>query len=45
MSGNPEALHKPFASAEFHAALDRTISRLTLALQDAALRRHLGTEK
>jgi hypothetical protein len=45
MSGNPEALRKPFDRAEFQAALDRTISRLTLALQNAALRQHLGTEK
>lgn len=38
-------LRKPFDGAEFQAALDRTISRLTLARQNAALRRHLGTEK
>ena len=36
---------KPFDGAEFPAALDRTISRLTLARQNAALRQHLGTEK
>jgi hypothetical protein len=39
------ALRKPFDGAEFQAALDRPISRLTLARQNAALRRHLGTEK
>jgi hypothetical protein len=31
--------------AEFQAALDRTISCLTLARQHATLRRHLGTEQ
>ena len=45
MSGNPETLRKPFDGAAFQAALDRRISRLTLALQNATLRRHLGTEK
>jgi len=43
--GADDDLRKPFDGAEFQAALDRTILRLTLARQNAALRRHLGTEK
>ncbi|MDO8681094.1 MAG: SpoIIE family protein phosphatase [Acidobacteriota bacterium] len=42
--GADDYLRKPFDGAEFQAALDRTISRLTLARQNAALRRHLGIE-
>lgn len=38
-------LRKSFDSTEFQGALDRTISRLTLARHNAALRRRLGTEK
>ena len=37
-------VRKPLDGAEFQAAPDRTISRLTLARQKVALRRHLGTE-
>jgi serine phosphatase RsbU (regulator of sigma subunit) len=43
--GADDYLRKPFDGAEFQAALDRTISRLTLARQNAALRRHLGIEQ
>ena len=42
--GADDYLRKPFDGAEFQAALDRTIARLTLARQNAALRRHLGIE-
>jgi sigma-B regulation protein RsbU (phosphoserine phosphatase) len=42
--GADDYLRKPFDGAEFQAALDRTISRLTLARQNTALRRHLGIE-
>ena len=42
--GADDYLRKPFDRAEFSAALDRTITRLTLARQNAALRRHLGIE-
>jgi len=42
--GADDYLRKPFDSAEFQAALDRTIARLTLARQNNALRRHLGIE-
>jgi sigma-B regulation protein RsbU (phosphoserine phosphatase) len=42
--GADDYLRKPFDGAEFQAALDRTISRLALARQNAALRRHLGIE-
>lgn len=42
--GADDYLRKPFDGAEFQAALDRTVSRLTLARQNAALRRHLGIE-
>lgn len=42
--GADDYLRKPFDAAEFQAALDRTISRLTLTRQNAALRRHLGIE-
>jgi DNA-binding response OmpR family regulator len=42
--GADDYLRKPLDGAEFQAALDRTISRLTLARQNVALRRHLGTE-
>lgn len=42
--GADDYLRKPFDGAEFQAALDRTMSRLTLARQNAALRRHLGIE-
>jgi serine phosphatase RsbU (regulator of sigma subunit) len=42
--GADDYLRKPFGGSEFQAALDRTISRLTLARQNAALRRHLGIE-
>ncbi len=42
--GADDYLRKPFDGAEFQAALDRTISRLTLTRQNAALRRHLGIE-
>jgi hypothetical protein len=37
-------VRKPLDGAEFQGAPDRTISRLTLARQKVALRRHLGTE-
>jgi len=37
-------LRKPLDGAEFQAALDRTISRLTLARHNVALRRQLGTK-
>jgi len=40
-----DCLSKPFGVAESHMVLDRTVSRLTLAWQSAALRRHLRTEK
>lgn len=42
--GADDYLRKPFDGAEFQAALDRTLTRLTLARQNAALRRHLGLE-
>jgi sigma-B regulation protein RsbU (phosphoserine phosphatase) len=42
--GADDYLRKPFDAAEFQAALDRTIARLTLARQNTALRRHLGIE-
>ncbi len=42
--GADDYLRKPFDGAEFQAALDRTITRLTLARQNAVLRRHLGIE-
>ena len=42
--GADDYLRKPFDGAEFQAALDRTLTRLTLARQNAALRRHLGIE-
>ena len=42
--GADDYLRKPFDGAEFQAALDRTMTRLTLARQNAALRRHLGLE-
>src|SRR5687768_303937 len=42
--GADDYLRKPFDRAEFTAALDRTITRLTLARQNSALRRHLGIE-
>ena len=42
--GADDYLRKPFDGAEFQAALDRTISRLTLARQNSVLRRHLGIE-
>jgi sigma-B regulation protein RsbU (phosphoserine phosphatase) len=43
--GADDYLRKPFDAAEFQAALDRTISRLTLNRQNAVLRRHLGLEQ
>jgi serine phosphatase RsbU (regulator of sigma subunit) len=43
-NGADDYLRKPFDGTEFQAALDRTISRLTLSRQNAALRRHLGIE-
>jgi serine phosphatase RsbU (regulator of sigma subunit) len=43
--GADDYLRKPFDGAEFQAALDRTITRLTLARQNAVLRRHLGIER
>jgi len=43
-NGADDYLRKPFDGAEFQAALDRTMTRLTLARQNAALRRHLGIE-
>ena len=43
--GADDYLRKPLDGAEFQAALDRTISCLTLARQHATLRRHLGTEQ
>lgn len=42
--GADDYLRKPFDAAEFQAAVDRTTSRLTLARQNTALRRHLGIE-
>ena len=42
--GADDYLRKPFDAAEFQAALDRTVTRLTLSRQNAALRRHLGIE-
>ena len=42
--GADDYLRKPLDGAEFQAALDRTISRLPLARQKVALRRHSGTE-
>jgi sigma-B regulation protein RsbU (phosphoserine phosphatase) len=42
--GADDYLRKPFDRAEFQAALDRTITRLTLARQNAVLRKHLGIE-
>jgi serine phosphatase RsbU (regulator of sigma subunit) len=42
--GADDYLRKPFDGAEFQAALDRTISRLTLSRQNTVLRRHLGIE-
>jgi FixJ family two-component response regulator len=43
--GAHDYLRKTLDGAEFQAALDRTISCLTLARQHATLRRHLGTEQ
>jgi sigma-B regulation protein RsbU (phosphoserine phosphatase) len=43
--GADDYLRKPFDRAEFQAALDRTLTRLTLARQNSALRRHLGLEQ
>jgi sigma-B regulation protein RsbU (phosphoserine phosphatase) len=40
--GADDYLRKPFDGTELQAALDRTVSRLTLARQNSALRRHLG---
>jgi phosphoserine phosphatase RsbU/P len=42
--GADDYLRKPFDRAEFQAALDRTLTRLTLARQNAALRKHLGIQ-
>jgi serine phosphatase RsbU (regulator of sigma subunit) len=42
--GADDYLRKPFDRAEFQAALDRTFTRLTLARQNAALRKHLGIQ-
>jgi sigma-B regulation protein RsbU (phosphoserine phosphatase) len=42
--GADDYLRKPFDGAEFQAALDRTLSRLTLTRQNTALRRHLGID-
>jgi serine phosphatase RsbU (regulator of sigma subunit) len=42
--GADDYLRKPFDRTEFQAALDRTLTRLTLARQNTALRRHLGIE-
>ena len=42
--GADDYLRKPFDRTEFQAVLDRTIERLTLARQNATLRRHLGIE-
>lgn len=42
--GADDYLRKPFDGAEFQAALDRTLTRLTLARQNTVLRRHLGIE-
>jgi serine phosphatase RsbU (regulator of sigma subunit) len=42
--GADDYLRKPFNAAEFQAALDRTLTRLTLSRQNSTLRRHLGIE-
>ncbi|HYB96828.1 MAG TPA: SpoIIE family protein phosphatase [Vicinamibacterales bacterium] len=42
--GADDYLRKPFDGAEFQAALDRTFTRLTLARQNTALRKHLGIQ-
>ena len=42
--GADDYLRKPFDGNELQAALDRTLTRLTLARQNEALRRNLGIE-